>query len=528
MASSTSFAADNSTNAVITCADFKELHSGYKKLLKIKPLIKIGIQKSYLKPHRIVDVHYTLVKSILKRIQIIQNNATIDESMKSRVIGMEIALILDETMFFNTQMKSNKLKKLKRTLDKFEKMAYKPEILYVFLNALSYAAQMSAVEAEQKPNFDSSIDWIKRAEMLFNYCEEIHQQDANGLILYDSNELFSKQFVMMPMADAFKQIESIHFRNLNLLATNYLQRHMSTAYLSIMQKILQRDQDMLVLGMKSLNWIQQLLKVIPITIELNRFQSARYYMEVAGQLLKNNLESNQFTMDEIQKCRTIHCEIAKIWVNYTLSIFQYSSKNGSNRKRPNDERKSMISADDTLSCKDDDELEGNFHFDGIQLECNEHHLQSNCIRHHMQAQELFMHCMPMIKCLMEACDLTASPVEYIALNYQLFELYAQMTNFSEQTEAEMNYLQFRFDAFIEMFNKVRMQSPHIFSVLEKDFLIDLNEMQIDMVEFNFKRINALMPTKIIDGPAGDADRATDPNDVLDVLTRIRCLNKRQS
>lgn len=480
-------------------AKLKKLHVNYGKLLKIKPMISVTPRKSFINRQNIIDVHYVLVKSILNCLHAMHTDIPANDAIKCRAKVMQIALILDETIYTSTQLKCNKFARLKHALDKFQLHADKPEIVYVFFTALCEAAKLAAAEAKSNSEYDDAIDMIQRADKIFNACHTIHRNDVTALKLYDTRELFSKHHELQPMADAFARLHKMHMHNLNLLATIYQSMQLSVAYYTVWHRILSYDTNK-----KSLCWMRKLVHIIPEHIELRLFQSARYYMEVIGQLLKDMAQSEP----QLTEYCNIHLDVANAWINYTLSLFAYSRDCGN-----------WGTAADQV-----DQLEF-VPFDDIPLDCNRYRWQSNIIQSHAQAHELYTICLSTVECLLKTCDVQRAPMEYIALNYQLFDLYTKMAQFSKRSEDHSNYIRMRMDMFNGMLCNVRENSPHTYGVLEKTFLLDFNEMQVELLTTNLQRALDLTAD---DDDIGDVATKDKRVKVLDALQTIRLFNQQLS
>lgn len=501
--------------------DFKEYHSDYKKLLKIKPLVDVRNNKSRLNQN-VADVFISCIKSIGKKLSAIQINPKIDERIKSRAMAMRLALILEETIFINSCSNTNKINKLQRAIAQFELHKLKPETFYVFFKAYGYVAFVSGGISA---NYDVALDALRMAEEMFQHFEQNHRDPHQPTMdIYEPWQLFSKKSIMQPMADAFNQMSISYIHNLTLLSTIYERLEDKQGHLKTIHSILVRGQHFE--HMKPLEWIMKLLETIPITIDMCQFHRARYYMEVADQVLKNNLIANKFVESEMAKCQNIQKQIAGQWLNFTLAIFQYSRaqiQSSSTRNRQPD-KPSLRNNINNDELNNDAEVQGSYQFETITLEKFQFEFESMYIHSHSEAMNVSVKCIAKVKYLLEICDILAQPIDYVSYNYQLAALYAHLAFFATAVEDEFNYLKCRIDVFVQMLNTMNSMCPRVIGVLQKDILVDLNEFQIDLLQCNVTRISDTQsdaPENVDDGNGVRSDKGK----LIKLLNEIRSLNK---
>lgn len=491
--------------------DFTEYYPDYKRLQKLKPLIEFGNQKS--RPNsNLIDVYLSLLNSILSRLQSIQKCVKTDGKTKLRAAGMQLALILDDTIFTNTnglRKTPTKLTKLENALEHFRLVQYEAEIFFVYLKAIQYIALFAARRLEK---YEESIVWLQKGVTLFqNFEDNSKRCDKKSLCLYDESELYSKSNELMPMENSFKQCEIVFLDILELLATMYKQLNDNANYAQIVHDILSREQyfDRIT----PFDWVMKLLAIVPTLIEADNFTQSSYYLQTVDQILLKFLSET-----DLIKCQAIENKLAKMWVAYTLHLLQYSKIQMSTINAAGEE--STLPKTATNICESyskNNAIEGNQfnYFESVSI--NPLRNQSISTVNNSEAKILFTHCLPMIKSLLNNCDIQTTPIEFIKYNYQIFELYELMAQFTLDDDEQFNYNKSRFDGITQMIDQMNAMCPSVIAHLKKELFIDVNEMQIDLLESNFKRIFSIQ--------SSNKNCENRKYNFADTIAALRCLHK---
>jgi hypothetical protein len=269
-------------------------------------------------------------------------------------------------------------------------------------------------------------------------------------------------------------------------------------------------------GLSPLEWITKLLAAVPILIQQHYFKRVRYYLEVAVHVLKSNLIANKFSESDLVQSERVQMQIANTLIEYALALFQFSKGINFNTGRkiciPGGSRFSELNSDE--------ETHGCFRFETIKLKNIKPELLSH-VKNFAEAIDIFEHCLPMIKALLEKCDILADPMNFISLHYKLSEMYANIAMFAETAQDRFNYLKARVNDFNQMIDALNSVCPRVISVLQKDLFVDLIDVQIDLMESSFNQALALTDTE--ENADGDNENV---QELVKLLTNIRCFNKR--
>ena len=226
---------------------------------------------------------------------------------------MHLAIVLDQTIWFDSMRQrsqsNTQVMQLVRVFEKLLPFRFECEMFLVYFKALNYAAHILGA---QVMDFHLAMKFLKISENMYQYFLKRQENQP----LYDVLELFSKTENLTPTKDGRQQVENLFTNDLAMLSILHRNLNEMSAHIRTNHQILERQ-----FGPSPLVWVVKVLKSVPALLQQGLFKQMGYYLTVASKVLQDHDHTDE---DEKKHIEEVRFRIAKCWIEYCLSLFDFS------------------------------------------------------------------------------------------------------------------------------------------------------------------------------------------------------------
>lgn len=480
--------------------------------MQIKPLINIDWKGTT--NQNILHIFTSMIDDLSRDIETESISALNETNDKIRLKAMHLALSHEENVTL-TQLDLNvrsskqcedKLRKLINLVEKYEKYRMESIMFYIYFKVLNYLAH---IYGDKIKNSKMAINYLKLARRMYDAFKVMDKFQSSGFC--DTVHLFTKSSELKQMEMPDEQIEQLHSNNLHMMQILYADLNEMDNFFKIAHLILLRQRNTVENGSSPINWIFQIDDIVPNLFDQNRYKHAAAYLLLALSALKNSTSEL-----DTKKLNDLHFNLVKHWILYNLLVFDYSKKNcnwkcldaaEASTRQQNAFRSTDVEVGDSLTatrvsnktkiggdsnqCGDFIDEDYFMCFDSLQLNDSERKMCLNSLRNISDARNLFDYTITLAESLLQNEELINKPMDYVAVNYQLSDLYAFMLVFDDDAEINHHFQNSRLVAFEKMIKILNEKHPEIFQTLKLQMISDYNEILLDMLLNNLNRISSV-------------------------------------
>lgn len=476
---------------------FQAIHRAFKKLLRLKSVVKINSDYS--------DVFDVFV-SYLDDILVIVSNEyercvrydVGSNGKRLRLAAMQIALNHEKTNAFvfvdrnNERPSPQVLGNLKSCLQRFEADQLTNELFFVYFRALNY---LSLAQLKRFGNKTIAQHYLMRAEQMYDSLKQCEQPHA----FYDFKQLFAKTVGIQPIERGQDKIDSLFMEYLRQSE----EIHRSTHDVGNLIKIMQLQLKIRTANSSRFMQMQGIIRLAQLLLSDSKLKSAAYYLIVALKMLGECNGSEQKSDAFV----AIRLTMATAWMSYTLAVLAASTDfiqkmiSGEQLEllnrylRPSEPiTGSQATVKPACSLTHCDKIgDGNsndaidMYHPTIQLSPTEITFCLRSIQHHSHGPQLLDNAIDIIDGFIASTDVAITPMDYLIFHYQLADLLLIRSTFEENFVPKYSFLKLRFERCNEMIQTLNEDCPEIFEVVCASVLDDLSEILLDLYLCNVSR-----------------------------------------
>lgn len=476
---------------------FQAIHKAFKKLLRLKSVVKINSDYA-----DVFDVFISYVDDILVIVSNEYERCVrydIESNGKRlRLAAMQIALNHEKTNAFmfidrnNERPSPQMLGNLKSCLQRFEADQLTNELFFVYFRALNY---LSLAQLKRFGNKTIAQHYLMRAEQMYDSLGQSEPPHA----FYDFKQLFAKTVCIQPIERGLDKIDSLFMEYLR----QFEEIHRGTHDVRNLIKIMQLELKIRNANSSRLMQMQEIIRLAQLLLSDGKLKSTAYYLLVALKMLDECNESDQMS----NTFHTVRLTMATAWMSYTLAVLAASmdfiqkiisgeqlellNRRMLSNEPISDNHVTMKAECSPSHCDKIGDGNSNDSIDlfhpTIQLSPTEMQFCLHSIQHHSHGRQLLDNAIDIIDGFIASTDVAIKPMDYLIFHYQLADLLLIRSIFEENFVPKYSFLKLRFERCNEMIQTLNEDCPEIFEIVCASVLDDLSEILLDLYLCNVSR-----------------------------------------
>lgn len=547
-----SISSTTTTTATATTSNpFKAIHRDYKRLNRIKALVRLQ-SNNRSDIIDIFEVYSYRLKELLAKVETDGANDAYSEPTQIRLASIQLALLYDhlDVLMYSSSLSLSKesstaalppppptaiinaeLEKTIQCMQTYHRFRFNDILSFVYLKLYNLLAKI-AFQALQ--NFNIARQLLDCAQQM--YMEMLEQQhEKQQYQYYGWRQLFAKSSKLKPAAtiSQFDEIEKLFAESSALLEkieqieaerendSNDVAVVVESAddegdgngngdesndeFQTVFDSI-QADQDYSIL-------LGKLLSIIPVMLKQQQWKTSAYLLLMTQKLTIGSIAMEAEKTSPMVDVK-VRSSIVTNWMRYIFGVFSNSELNwqhlcsssaGKMRFLPKFANEKPSNNEASPKTELNFQIIFNFFAEIVPLASDELQFCVDSMQSIADGQRLIEYTLKMMEHLLNDSDFRSYPMDFIIHHYQMSDLLSIAIILTFDQNRCFEYQLERFHYFNQMMRTLQKYCPKLYATLVRSFMSDLNEIILDLYAVNCDRFEAIDNKEDDDNTDGDGD-----------------------